>query len=250
MANTRSRTPIPPHHRPDCGFSPESEGADHRKTHRRPWKHMADTYVWVEHHCAPDPRRRKTEKWVQEQQVFHPPPYGWMQEEEAAKRSIARESERARMIQEELRRIEERIRHRRETERRRVAAERARFLGEVQQKEKTEMVFREAWRRYEKGWQEILANTTGEITFSTIPWPLATRPTTCEDIDLKDIREFLMSPYASETQVTAKERIRKAQLRWHPDRFRRVLERVVVDKKQVEEAAGIVARSLNEMMAA
>ncbi|KAI0000377.1 hypothetical protein BJV77DRAFT_958884 [Russula vinacea] len=62
------------------------------------------------------------------------------------------------------------------------------------------------------------------------------------------IREFLLSP-AHSPDVVAKDRIRAALRRWHPDKFARVLSQVVEsDKDAVAEGVGIVVRCLNEML--
>lgn len=225
---------------------------------------MADTYAWVEHHCASiDSRGKKTEKWVLEQQIFYScstPPgagiydgeaQGWTKNEGTTRRSAVRtrETEKARIIEEELKRIESRIRQRREMEKQRVAAERSRSLARMKQRERDEEEqIRDAWRAYEKGWEDLV-KPLDQITFSTLPWPLASPPKTLEDITLTRIRGFILSPLHSENQ-TSKERMRRAQLRWHPDRFRRILAKVEsTDKTAIEAGAGVVARCLNEIMA-
>ncbi|KAJ7462384.1 hypothetical protein B0H11DRAFT_1735545 [Mycena galericulata] len=282
MANIRTRKPIPPHHRPDSNLRPQDDSETaallgHRKARsadRGPWNHMADTYAWVErHYAALDSRGKKTEKWVLDQQIFYshstPGPRngstlindhelqvdGRKRDEENFRRFAGqtREKEKARIIREELERIEGRIRQRRETEKQRVAAERSRFLAEIKQRErdarvKTDQAIRYAWRRYENGWEGLLT-TSVRLTFSIIPWPLPSKPKKAEDIRATEIRDFILSPLHSERQ-TAKERIRRAQLRWHPDRFRRILTKIEPkDKTAIEVGAGIVARCLNDIMA-
>jgi len=74
-------------------------------------------------------------------------------------------------------------------------------------------------------------------------------PAKAGDVTPEAIVLFLFSPFHSEGQ-SRKERIRSAQLRWHPDRFRRLMDKVTEkDKSEVEEGVGIVARCLNDLMA-
>ncbi|KAJ6587000.1 hypothetical protein DFH09DRAFT_1142234 [Mycena vulgaris] len=281
MANVRSRSPIPPRDRPSGNIlrphtprDSETMGRPDRSRNasRGPWQHMADTYAWVEHHCSTlDSRGRKTEKWVLEQQIFYSAtPRGhhkvwddmifmyeneaqrWMRDEEESRLSAAqRKKEKARIIEDELKRIESRIRRMREMEKERLAATRSRASAELKEREKAErakadQAIQDAWRRYEKGWADLVMS---EPTFATVPWPLVSTPTTLEQITSVDIEFFLRSPLHSEGQ-TAKERIRRAQLRWHPDRFIRILAKVKsTDREVVEAGAGVVARCLNDLMA-
>ncbi|KAJ7497371.1 hypothetical protein FB451DRAFT_1211195 [Mycena latifolia] len=278
MANARCRSPTPPRPTLD-NILPQTprdaetlEGRNHRRTRnagRGPWKHMTDTYAWVESHCSnldSDSRRRKTEKWVHEQQIFYSAnprdhlkgwddmiliydngAQRWMREEEESRQ---REKEKARIIEEELKRIENRIRRRREME---TAAARSRAAElkarERSKRAKAEQAIQDAWRRYEKGWVDLANSNSEQTAFTTVPWPLAWTPKTVEQITPVEMEFFLLSPLHSEDQ-TAKERIRRAQLRWHPDRFRRILGKVKsTDRAAVEEGAGAVARCLNDMMA-
>lgn len=234
---------------------------------------MVDTYAWVEHHCSPPiTRGRTTEEWVMEQQsvprshrgvwdgiLFAYDDESWrrMREEEQIRLAAAEKAkQRARIIDERLRDIESRIRHRREVEKERLAAERWQASEERKERdrierERTNQATRDAWRRYEKGWEDIARCPDRPISFSTIPWPLASMPkrSKLDEITANDIGFFLLSPLHSEGQA-AKERIRRAQLIWHPDRFQKVLGRVTAaDKTGVETGAGIVARCLNDLMA-
>lgn len=129
-------------------------------------------------------------------------------------------------------------RQRREEERQRVKA--ARDEAE-----------KEAWRKYEERWTALSPSaepSTSTLTFKTIPWPLFSAPVTAEDITPARVALFLLSPNHSEGQ-SRKDRIKNALRRWHPDRFGRILARVVdEDKEAVEEAVGAVARCLNNLM--
>jgi hypothetical protein len=136
--------------------------------------------------------------------------------------------------------------------------EKERLRASAEQKErersvraKADQAFRDAWTSYEKGWQDLVKCPHRQLSFSTIPWPLTSMATASalDEITATEIGFFLLSPLHSEGQ-TGKERIRRAQLIWHPDRFQKILGRVVaMDKDTVEAGAGIVARCLNDLMA-
>ena len=62
------------------------------------------------------------------------------------------------------------------------------------------------------------------------------------------IREFLLSPVHSH-EVSARDRIRAALRRWHPDKLVRLRGMVVKsDRDAVADGVGIVVRCLNEML--
>lgn len=176
----------------------------------------------------------------------------WMRQQERARR-LAQEREKARArIQEEVRRIEARFQQKREAERRAREDERRRAYAEIQEKEKKDRakldkLIMGAWTSYERRWA-TLAATSEALEFKTIPWPVIIPPRDTGDITRDAIVAFLFSSVHSTTQ-TRKDRIRSAQLRWHPDRFGRFLGRIVdKERAKVEEGVGIVARCLNELM--
>jgi hypothetical protein len=226
---------------------------------------MAETYAWVEHHCASlDSRGRKTEKWVLEQQLFYnvkPKRIGQRgsgdvaeeddAREEEALRFASRREDKMRIIEEELKQIESRIRHRLEVEKERMATHRLRISTALKEREKNQrakadQAIRDAWRKYEQGWEQLASS--GEVSFSTFPWPMVSRPRTVEEITPREVELFLLSPLHSPGQ-SKRARAKRAQLFWHPDRFRRILEKVDArDKGPVEAGAGIVARCLNDLM--
>ncbi|KAH7912401.1 hypothetical protein BJ138DRAFT_1148408 [Hygrophoropsis aurantiaca] len=178
----------------------------------------------------------------------------WMrQEEELRRKAEEKEKERNRVIQEDIRRIQARVRQRRDSERQTIAEERTREAERAKERVRRERAradraMTEAWTTYESGWATLLASS-GPLTFQDIPWPLLSPPANTEDIEAEDIGAFLFSPVHSPGQ-SRKERIRNALLRWHPDRFRRLLCRIEgAEKGVVEERVGIIARCLNELMA-
>ncbi|KAF9012402.1 hypothetical protein BDQ17DRAFT_699876 [Cyathus striatus] len=243
-----------------------------------PWQHMTETYTWVieQELQRVERRNRKTEQWVLSQQIYVSTDdrrrgipvmrgeemwkemvYGyereareWMKEEEARRRAVERERvrERERAIQEEVRKVEERIRHKREDERHRFMEERTRRHAEARERDRKERrredkVISDAWARYEADWEQV-GGGKDELRFEDIPWPTVAAAKKIEDINCKDMEVFFFWGVESSKR---KERIRSGQLRWHPDRFRRLLGRVrEEDKEAVEERAGLVARFLNE----
>ena len=247
-----------------------------------PWQHMAQTYAWVveQEFVRLEKRSKKTEQWVLEQQillmdgtrrqrsdngaprrkmweemvyVYEVEAEKWMLHEEEARRMAAeREKEKARLIQEEIKRIEARIRNKRDAEKRKMVEEKLRVYAEHKDREKgrakAEKAVVDAWRNYEDQWA-TLATSSEPLTFTEIPWPLISPPSSATNITSAGVVLFLFSPFHSQN-LSRKDRIRSAQLRWHPDRFRRLMGRVAQqDRAAVEEGVGAVARCLNDLMA-
>ena len=158
-------------------------------------------------------------------------------------------------IQEELRRIDERFEEKREAERReRVAqSKRQAYEEHIREKEKrardrakSDKLMVNAWTNYESRWTTLMSSSD-PLDFKTIPWPVTKPASGPTDLTSETISTFLFSQLHS-LQLSRKERIRSAQLRWHPDRFRRLMGRVKAeDKAKVEEAVGIIARCLNDL---
>ncbi|KAH8119378.1 hypothetical protein DFH11DRAFT_1564678 [Phellopilus nigrolimitatus] len=104
-----------------------------------------------------------------------------------------------------------------------------------------------AWKTYESQWA-AMTTSSDPLSFHSIPWPMFSRPSAPSSITMGAISAFLFSQTHSTTQ-TPKERIRDALRRWHPDRFGRLLKRVAAEERPVvEEAVGVVARHLNELL--
>ena len=233
---------------------------------------MAHAYAWVDEHDygRRDNHSRKTEDWVLEQRVYlthvraqplgakgpqetwgdsvcsyEPKEAEWNRREaEIRHRVLQREVERTRLVQEEMRRTEKRIRERREAERQRINLERRE--RDKRERARLERAMENAWTSYESRWEAMLASTD-TLTFSDIPWPLLSAPDAPDSMEPADIASFLLSTSHSTSQ-TRRERIRAAQLRWHPDRFVRVMGRVAeADRSAVEEGVGTVARCLNDL---
>ncbi|KAJ8077336.1 hypothetical protein PM082_001766 [Marasmius tenuissimus] len=254
------------------------------KDPRRPYRHMTDTYAWVveQEFVKLDKQGRNTEQWIREQQRRVPDGPArqeigervrrrmwedmmyryeveaerWMRHEEEMRRAAAeRERRRENLIREELRRMEERLRQQKEAAEQKARQESSRSRSShkrheeqrYQERPKSDKTLQDSWKRYEDQWK-TLSSSSEPLTFSNVSWPVAFKPRTPEHITLSAIAEFLLSPVHSQN-LTRKDRIRNAQLRWHPDRFQRMMQRVDEgEKAQVAEGVGIVARSLNELM--
>ena len=186
----------------------------------------------------------------------------WMRQEETLRR-VAEETLRERKrVEDELRRVDEKIRRlqREDAQRRLFEAEsRARMQGHgagargPERKERpvrlSDQEIASRWEKYEARWSEITsASCSEELKFSNIPWPTISAARNAEDLSPAAIAAFLLSP-AHSKQTSKKDRIRSAQLRWHPDRFRRLMTRVPEgEREEVEKAVGTVATVLNDMM--
>lgn len=145
---------------------------------------------------------------------------------------------------------------RRERRKARREAEMAKLLQREAEKRKKEheekhrkaRAMVKAWKEYEERWAKIAGNTGEQLSFATIPWPTGKNPTDVTGITKENVRGFLLSHHHSK-DVSSKDRIRAALKLWHPDKFKRILDRVEeTERARVEEAAGVVARCLNGLM--
>ncbi|TFK74593.1 hypothetical protein BDN72DRAFT_833089 [Pluteus cervinus] len=228
-----------------------------------PWRHMTGSYAFGES----DERDHQTKQWVLEQQTFTTHSSSdrprrstsvrqetrymydadrWAKYEERFRRQLERDR-----MQEEVRRIEFNMRQKKEAERLRVTREKAQVRADWvdwqrREQERAEKITRDAWRRYEDKWA-TLHTSKEDLSFASIPWPMVRTPASVEEITLAAISLFLLSSVHSE-KMSPRERIRSAQLRWHPDKFRRLLGRVKAeDREKVETAVGNIARYLNDL---
>ena len=180
----------------------------------------------------------------------------WMNHETEMRRRVQereREEARRRIVQEDVKRIQARVRQRRDSERQTIAEERRKCVDRAREKARRDQAqvdraMLEAWNSYESMWAAISASSE-PLCFRDIPWPLLATPTRVEDLTPENIANFLLHPVHS-SNYSRRERIRTALLRWHPDRFRRVLGRVDdSERSMVEEGVGVIARCLNELLA-
>ncbi|KAF5393498.1 hypothetical protein D9757_000650 [Collybiopsis confluens] len=276
-----SRKPRPLFHTADRSKPRStSQPPPHAQVHSNPpvvpWQHMANTYAWVmeQEFVKVDRKNRTTEEWIFETKVPSSDAQErarrrmwedatmeaekWMKHEEELRRIAAeRERQKAKVFQEELRRYEARMREKREAEKQwsrgvsenRYRAQQAAREREHRGRARAEKSILDAWDKYEKEWTYLLSSSE-PLGFSDIPWPvLQNSLAKPEDITPAGISAFLLSPLHSQSS-SPRERIRGAQLRWHPDRFQRLMARVKAeDKEAVGDGVGIVARCLNDIMA-
>ena len=198
-------------------------------------------------------RKSRTQDWDEVIYVYKIGGKARARDDQASRVALEREKARAR-IQEELRKIDARFEEKREAERRERAAQSKRRAHEEQTREekrardraKSDKLMVDAWTNYESRWTTLMSSSD-PLDFKTIPWPVTKLASSPIDLTPEAISTFLFSELHS-LQLSRKERIRSAQLRWHPDRFRRLMGRVKAeDKAKVEEAVGNVARCLNDL---
>ncbi|KAF9792996.1 hypothetical protein BJ322DRAFT_94598 [Thelephora terrestris] len=225
---------------------------EHYVNYTDPWQDVAYAFSWAQEHHFEEMMRKNMEtvEWVLRQQqrfVVDQVSYAledmcrgfemdldteswlkqaWEASARRERRSARREAETAKLLQ-------------REAEKRKKDRE------EKHRKTKT-MV--KAWKVYEERWARITSNAEEPLSFAAVPWPMVRKPTDATEITKDNIREFLLSHHHSE-DVSSKDRIRAALKLWHPDKFKRTLDRVEEkEKARVEETAGVVARCLNGLM--
>lgn len=225
---------------------------EHYINYMDPWQDAAYAFSWVQEQQIEEmmKKNRETVEWVLKQQrrfVRDQVSYAlddiyrsfeadmdtesWLaqaREESArrARRQARREAEMAKVLQ-------------RETEKRKK---------EHDERHRKVKAVVKAWKGYEGRWAKISGSTEEHLSFAMIPWPTVKQPTDTAGITKDKIREFLLSHHHSK-DVSPKDRVRAALKLWHPDKFKRTLDRIEEkDKALVEEAAGVVARCLNGIM--
>ncbi|KAI0057179.1 hypothetical protein BV25DRAFT_1454790 [Artomyces pyxidatus] len=116
---------------------------------------------------------------------------------------------------------------------------------EKERKRRAALSMAEAWAEYEARWKNI---NDRQHTFKTIPWPIHPLVSRLDDITKDLVEKFVLSDQHSRG-VPRKERIRKAQLRWHPDKFWAILTREMTekDRNEVIEGVNLVAGFLNAL---
>ena len=163
--------------------------------------------------------------------------------------------EREKAVREETRRLERAIEEARRKKKR---------AKELMREEKTREL-------YETRWKELLSPSSVDtsegnlLSFEDVPWPIvsvsthgdtATRGTALAgEFTVETIGAFLFPPDShdegADLTKTRKDKLRETMLRYHPDKFEgRVMQRVRPSERDVvKEAVGIVARTLNALMA-
>ena len=268
-------------------YVPEYDEYAYDSSDAEPYSRMPHTYAWVLDQQIADmlKENEETVRWVHEQQardiareqvayrilssgrrragaaahptfeelLLHRPEVRarWTESERRWKRW---EHEAEETFQEELQRLQE---YRRQTERHRAAYERRKRIEEERERARRERerevlksqrreAEREAGQRYEARWAELLSSS-GTLGFRDIPWPMFSQPRSSQDISPSKVAMFVLSPlHPGESR---RDKIRNALKRWHPDRFGRLSARVEeAEREAVEEAVGIVARCLNDLL--
>lgn len=125
----------------------------------------------------------------------------------------------------------------------------------------------EARENYETRWKALLAPAPAQedetLRFGDIPWPImpgmisptnAGRDSTAlEHFTVDAVRTFLfpVDGRDGDGAKDRKEKLRETMLRFHPDKFEgRIMKRVLVAERElVKEAVGIIARTVNTLMA-
>lgn len=152
------------------------------------------------------------------------------------------EAERASRAEESVREEQEKTRQEREKTNR-LSFE----LQQMKQAQADELRLRKeyaSWNTYEGAWSVL----GGALSFSAVPWPMIDAPRSPGDISLSSIRAFLFSRSHPGEQPN-KDRVKKALLRWHPDKFCNKMHRVADnDKNAVYEAVKLVAGYLNVLL--
>jgi hypothetical protein len=216
-----------------------------------PWQDVAYSFPWAQEHHIEEMMRQNleaAERMLRQQQQF-------VDQVSFALDDMYRNFEMGLDTESWLKYARE-ASARRERRRARREAEMAKLLQREAEKRKKdrEEKYRKAkavvmaWKGYEQQWARITSNTEEPLSFATIPWPTVAKPTDATGITKDNIREILLSRHHSK-DVSNKDRIRAALKLWHPDKFKRTLDRVEEQERaQVEEAAGVVARCLNGLM--
>jgi hypothetical protein len=225
---------------------------EHYVDYTTPWQDVAHAFSWVQEQDIEEmmKQNQETVEWVLKQQqrfVRDQVSYALDDIYRSFEADMDTESWLAQAREESAKRARRRARREAETAKvlQREAEKRKKEHGEKHRKAKAVV---KAWRRYQKRWAVISGNTEERLSFAKVPWPAAIQPTDATGITKDSIREFLLSHHHSK-DVSHKDRVRAALKLWHPDKFKRTLDRVEdKDRASVEEAAGAVARCLNGIM--
>jgi len=225
---------------------------EHYVDYMNPWQDMANAFSWVQEQQIEEMMRmnQETVEWVLRQQrrfVRDQVSYALDDIYRSFEMDMDTESWLEQAREESARRARRRARRDIETAKvlQREAEKRKKEHGEKHRKAKAVI---KAWKGYEERWTAISGNTEERLSFATMPWPTVTQPKDATSITKDSIREFLLSHHHSK-EVSRKDRVRAALKLWHPDKFKRTLDRVEgKDRALVEEAAGVVARCLNGLM--
>lgn len=224
---------------PEGRKSPQADKENTRTSENRPPKPTQDA---GKRRRVEERRRAEEQKAREEAKVSKAEAQRQRNRAEAEKARAEEAEERARRAEEALQQEERKLKtEREEVERLReeLREEKLRHAEELQKcKEQN------AWKRYEAVWA-VLGDP---LPFGTIPWPTMETLEGPENITLANIRSFLFAESHSVGQ-SKRDRVKKALLRWHPDKFGPKIARVPeAERDAVQEGVGLVARYLNDLM--
>ena len=243
-------------------YDPTTSSHKHRPTPKapnehyidftNPWQDVAHAFSWVQEQQIEEmmKKNQETVEWVLRQQqrfVRDQVSYALDDIYRSLEVDMDTESWLAQAREESEKRARRRARREAETAKvlQREVEKRKKEHGEEHRKAKAVI---KGWKTYEGGWAKISGNTQERLSFATMPWPTVKQPADATGITKDSVRQLLLSHHHSK-EVSNKDRIRAALKLWHPDKFKRTLDRVEdKDKALVEEAAGAVARCLNGLM--
>ncbi|KZW00311.1 hypothetical protein EXIGLDRAFT_722362 [Exidia glandulosa HHB12029] len=105
-----------------------------------------------------------------------------------------------------------------------------------------------AFATYCEKWNALHVAAPHQLTFKTIPWPVAAAPASPAAITLAAVSSFLLSPSHSLGKTT-RQRAREALRVWHPDKWFTTWLKYVPDQEraQVIEGVNAVAHHLNAL---
>ena len=242
----------PSHKHPPTPKAPNEHYVDYTS----PWQDVAYAFSWIQEQEIEEmmKKNRETVEWVlRQQQRFVRDQVSYALDdiyrsfEMEMETEMDTESWLAQAREESARRARRRARREVEMAKmlQREAEKRKKEHGEKHRKAKATI---KAWKGYEERWAAISGKSEERLSFAKMPWPTTTPPKDAASITKDGIREFLLSRHHSK-DVSNKDRVRAALKLWHPDKFKRTLDRVEgEDRALVEEAAGVVARCLNGLM--
>lgn len=168
--------------------------------------------------------------------------------EELKRQSEAREKERLERERKQQEEATRRARIREEELRRmQAAAQRTQDAARASELEAYFLVNTQKWDHLMKGNLQ-----PSSITFGELPWPILGVVNSPADISCEGLRQFIFHPLRKTADGTTRRGKVKAELlKWHPDKFNaKVVSKLKDGERDLAmEAAGLVARFLNQVMA-
>ncbi|KAG8816152.1 hypothetical protein FRC18_001157 [Serendipita sp. 400] len=152
-----------------------------------------------------------------------------VEEQERREKEKEARKEHERKLRRESRRLEEEARERR--------------------KQREILSIRRQFDSYQTAWASLTSReSTSNLRFGDIPWPMTHQPRYVSDITKEAISDFLLSAHHSPDKST-KKRIREALFIYHPDRFEKWtnLAQNPTEREIIQEAADKVVRILNSL---